>query len=552
MISIVVALVGAVFLCWTVREAWLLLLARPAQAQTSTGIVKNFIDQTDTQNIIKPHIAIDIDGLPIVVHGTGPTLSALRVAKCTSMDCTDKNYTNIDTGATAWNIVVSPSGVVYISYVKGGKLWLAQMASSSSAVTKLDTGSKAVFVSETQVLLGSSGNPIVVYHDAARDGSGVGTSENAIKIVRCTNATCSTSTPIEKLIEPGFTTAPDAYVKAVMDQSNTLNLLYHSYESSTTRFRVKFVRCTATGCPLTSAQLVGRTTSSEVRDIVIGVGGLPRLLIVALPAGSSAVSDRSTYLVNCSDNICSSSTEQVIVAAQSIATMTVDRRGYPVIALDQKIFGVDYLKLYRCATADCTGPIPTEDLVIQDVSRVDQISVAVLSDASPVVAYGVSVFENRGLSGSKIYEDIPFVRCTTDTCKAVSASIISTPDNLTAIAANGNVSGFSRSDGCAPWEDPAKCKGNSYYGWITMNCLNRVNNESALTDYCPGLDSNKRQLARVIICPLDDRGNRLNDLGHLSKYNGVNGVEGTALGLCIGRNQGDVVGYAYAGGVIQW
>lgn len=124
--------------------------------------------------------------------------------------------------------------------------------------------------------------------------------------------------------------------------------------------------------------------------------------------------------------------------------------------------------------------------------------------------------------------------------------------DLPKIALEGNVSGFSRSDGCAPGEDSTNCKVNTYYGWITMNCLNKVNNETVPTNYCPGLDSSSRQLARVIVCPLDDRGNALNQPPKPpTRYIGVTDIAGTALGLCIGRNQGDVVGYAYAGGVIQ-
>ncbi len=138
-------------------------------------------------------ITIGTDGFPIISYSDG-TNSDLKVVHCTNASCstTDTPVTLDSTGSVGayTSITIGTDGFPIISYHDGSNYYLKVVhctnASCSTTDTPVTLDSTGVVGEYTSITIGTDGFPIISYFANA-----------TLKVVHCTNASCSTrDTPI--------------------------------------------------------------------------------------------------------------------------------------------------------------------------------------------------------------------------------------------------------------------------------------------------------------------------------------------------------------------
>jgi hypothetical protein len=149
-------------------------------------------------------IAIGSDGLPVISYGDLAGDAALRVAKCTNLDCSGTaTITTVDDPpinqvGDYTSIAIGSDGLPVISYRDSTAAALKVAKCSNAACTGTATittvDDPANLVGEyTSIAIGSDGLPVISYRDATAF---------SLKVARCANAACTGVATITTVDDP--------------------------------------------------------------------------------------------------------------------------------------------------------------------------------------------------------------------------------------------------------------------------------------------------------------------------------------------------------------
>ncbi len=323
-------------------------------------------------------IAIGADNNPIISYRDSTNFS-LKVVKCTNQNCSSANtpltldftdsigndsvgyYTSIAIGADN-NPIISYYDVTY-GDLKVVKCTNQSCSSTNTLLTLDSTGNVGSY---TSIAIGADNNPIISYRDVTNGD---------LKVVKCTNQSCSsTNTPLTL----DSTGSVGAYTSIAIGADNNPIISYYDV----TNGDLKVVKCTNQSCsssntPLTldSTGFVGVDTS-----IAIGVDNNPIISYLDDSNGDLKV-------VKCTNEYCSSANAPVTLDSTGVVgnytSIAIGADNNPVISyLDTT--NAD-LKLLKCTNQSCSFAVP---VTLDSTGAVGgYTSIAIGSDNNPIISY---------------------------------------------------------------------------------------------------------------------------------------------------------------------
>jgi len=290
-------------------------------------------------------ITIGVDGNPVISYADGDPNFDLKLVHCTNPSCSthDTPVTLDSAGGVGFytSITIGVDGNPVISYSEGNPVFDLKLvhctnpscSTHDTPVTLDSTGDVGFY---TSITIGVDGNPVISYHDSTSDD---------LKLVHCTNASCSThDTPVtlDSAVDVGLYTS----ITIGVDGNPVI-----SYSEFSPNFDLKLVHCTNPSCsthdtPVTldSAGDVGLDTS-----ITIGADGLPVISYGDL--GFNRV-----IVAKCNDQSCVSSPVITIVGSAGsggdYTSIAIGADGLPVISYQDGNPNFD-LKITKCSNPYC-------------------------------------------------------------------------------------------------------------------------------------------------------------------------------------------------------
>ena len=255
------------------------------------------------------------------------------------------------------------------------------------------------------IAIGSDGNPIISYYD--------GSAHRDLKVVHCTNASCSTQDTPVTLDSTDSVGRHNAI--AIGNDGNPII----SY-SDDTNDDLKVVHCTNPSCttqdiPVTldnTADVSGKTS------IAIGTDGKP---IISYSDDSNV--DDVLKIVHCADTICSTKDLPVILDTPSSCcvfetSIAIGTDGNPIVSY----IGANDFKIVHCTNIFCTASDVPE--IIDESNQGKRSSIAIGDDGFPIASY----YDEDGINLRVVH------------CKNISCS---SHDNPVELDSEGDVGSFT-------------------------------------------------------------------------------------------------------------
>jgi hypothetical protein len=229
----------------------------------------------------------------------------------------------------------------------------------------IDSGDSTLF---NAIALDAEGNPVLAYWNL---------NEGELRLARCTDPNCQNAQDVKTVAEGSF-----YYITLVIDADNRPYISYYRDENSS----VEIAICADAACDeVTIVPLYESSDRGQQASMVLDENGYP---IIAYVTGEQL------RLVRCEAVACQESRSINLVEEDSSnpsLDLELDADGNPMIAFARNIS--NDLSFLRCDSPSCDGlgiVVPIDD---DDFGSVDQISMAVSSEGTPVIAY-YSLSEN--------------------------------------------------------------------------------------------------------------------------------------------------------------
>jgi len=264
--------------------------------------------------------------------------------------------------------------------------WNSRVPQSTILTTVDSTGDVGKF---TSITIGTDGLPVISYYDVANTN---------LKVVHCTNASCSTSdtpTTVDSSANVGETTS----ITIGTDGFPIISYL------DSTNGDLKVVHCLNVSCSgiegvgFETPTTVDNTNVGEESSITIGIDGLPVISYYDL-------ANTALKVAHCSNASCSSGSPVVIIVDNAAdvgldTSITIGINGFPIISYrDNTGTG---LKVAHCGNASCSSG----NTITPIASNIRHTSITIKPDGLPMISfYDVT---NTGLN---------FVRCGNAFCSS--------------------------------------------------------------------------------------------------------------------------------------
>ncbi|TAG03151.1 MAG: hypothetical protein EAZ43_07180 [Betaproteobacteria bacterium] len=325
-------------------------------------------------------IAVGSDALPVVAY-YNETQGSVRVLKCGNAACTSGNTDSsleaigpFDSNVSV-AVAIAADNLPIVSYhhLLDSSLKVARCgnASCSSGNTITTVDNTAGIVGRfSSVVIPSDGRPAISYTDSTN---------GAVKVVKCGNATCSNGNAFSVVdaVSASFTSiavSADGFpVIAYRDNTNV---------------RLKVAKCADANCTTSSKFVVDDTTAS--------VGSYPS---IAVPADGRPIisyqdfTNRQLKVARCGNAACSASNVRTIIDAAGdggwYSSIAIGPDGFAVVSYhDTRSPGT--LKFVKCGNASCSASV---NRIISTVDGGDGANVGTYSalampdDGLPVISY---------------------------------------------------------------------------------------------------------------------------------------------------------------------
>jgi len=355
-------------------------------------------------------ITIGTDGLPVISYRDGTPNDDLKVAHCLNVSCSGGVGVGFDTPTTVdsaanvqgtTSITIGTDGFPVISYLDDFPNDDLKVAHCTSIdCTTFDTPTAVDFTDsvgrDSSITIGTDGLPVISYHDSTNID---------LKVAHCTNTSCSTST----------TTTVESTGSVGQDTSITIGIdgfpvIAHRDTTTpdTPNNGLKVVHCLNVSCSggvgvgfdtpttLDSAGDVGRTSS-----ITIGTDGFPVISHFTNTGFDLKVS-------HCTNTSCSTFDPPTFIdftdSVGGESSITIGTDGFPVISY-QDFTNTD-LKVAHCTNTSCSTfdtPITVDSAGSGGEFSFDT-SITIGTDGLPVISYFNTNF------------DLKFVHCGDSKC----------------------------------------------------------------------------------------------------------------------------------------
>ena len=333
-------------------------------AQTASALVFSTLDTGSVG--FHNSMTVGSDGFPVIAYQdfTNAAERSLKLLHCTSVDCS-----TFDTPVT------------------------------------LEPGSAAQSVGfYTSIAIGNDGFPIISY---------TAQTSNEVKVVHCTNVSCTThNTPV--LLDA--ISSGSKYTSIVVPSSTGLPVI--SYQGPFGE-GMNVIDCTVANCSAFNTE--------DIHDGVPGQAGAYSSMGVSPFDGFPAIAYRDEAganldlkFIKCADASCNTIKASSPVVLDSVGDVGLytsitfaSTDGKPIITYYDQ--GNQDLKLIRCTDHECTatGPVMTLDST-GNVGQDNQVTIG--NDGFPAVVYN----DNTNVNDN----DVKFVHCTNATCTMFDAPIV--------------------------------------------------------------------------------------------------------------------------------
>ena len=344
----------------------------PEHAPVLSSQAFNFnLTTVDSAGWVGEHssLALDARGNPVISYHDFDN-RALKLVKCGTADCSSGNsIQTVDSAGFVGfftSLALDARGNPVISYydLSNDALKLVHCGNADcSSGNSIQTVDSAGFVGEhTSLVLDASGNPVISYYD---------NSNGALKLVKCGNADCSSGNSIQTV------DAGDVgwYNSLVLDaRGNPVISYYDSFNEA-----LKLVHCGNADC-----------SSGNSIQTVDSAGDVGRYSSLVLDASGNPIISYYDFdnddlkLVHCGNADCSSGNSiQTVDSAGFVGTFTslaLDTSGNPVISY----YGNAALKLVHCGNADCSSGNSIQTV---DSAGGEYTSLALDASGNPIISY---------------------------------------------------------------------------------------------------------------------------------------------------------------------
>ncbi len=330
------------------------LQVRHCSSPTCSGSVANNV--VDATASVGPYtsLAIGTDGFPVISYQDSTNL-ALKVAKCTDVACADPAIlTTIDEDPTNnvgyWtSIAIGDDGLPIVAYQDGtaGTLKVAKCTTAdctgNATITVVDPDAVNVVGSYTSIAIGNDGLPVVSYHDVTAQ---------ALKVAKCTNADCTGAATLTTIDSDGSAPSEFGAYSSIAIGNDGLPII--SYWD-TILLALKVAKCTDAACAQPAMLHV-------VDDPIDGtsVGAWTSLEIA--PDGRPSISyhdvtRRDPKFVRCADPACAGPGNEIIslpsgdIFEGEMTSLALWDGTAPIFAYWSRQEGI--LRLVVCGTSNC-------------------------------------------------------------------------------------------------------------------------------------------------------------------------------------------------------
>ena len=339
----------------------------------------NIINLLDPTGVVGQYTSITIgtDGLPVISY-YDVTNGDLKVLKCVDASCTTSVIPNTvdstgDVGQYS-SITIGTDGYPVICYFGNSqndlKVAKCADASCSSTTTPPTTVVTGGISKGTSIMIGTDGNPACSYYNGSK-----------LKLLKCGDASCTSyaSTNVDS-------TADSGKYSSITSGVNGFPVI--SYYQGTA-MDLKVAQCTDASC--SSSTTINTVDSTgdvgENSSVTIGVDGFPVVSYYD-------TTNKDLKVAKCTDAACSATTKNTIDSVGDVGqynSITIGLDGLPVIAYYDNSSNKD-LKVAKCGDASCTPALVTKTIVdttaTSDPNDVGQFtSITIGADGFPVVSY---------------------------------------------------------------------------------------------------------------------------------------------------------------------
>lgn len=306
-------------------------------------------------------LVLDSNGYPVVAYADFSGVSGIRLLHCNDPNCAggNENITVVDdihTPISQIALVLDSNGYPVISFtaptpanVNNHDLIVIHCndanclgGDESKEVVDIAIGAGSSLFYDVALMLDSSGNPVISYHDAA---------QKDLKLVHCNDPNCAGAD--ESIVTLASTGNVGAASDLMLDSSGNPLISYVDETANTLRL----IRCNDANCVGDDEYQVTVTKNADIYDLTLALKSNNHPVIVG--NGSQLV------FVYCNDPDCAGANETITRMSDSalIGSMMLDSNDHPVVSYSFNGSGAPTIAVLHCADPACSiSPTIDSDL----------------------------------------------------------------------------------------------------------------------------------------------------------------------------------------------
>jgi hypothetical protein len=335
-------------------------------------------------------IAIATDGTPIISY-YDQTNADLKVTKCGNAACSTGNTTTTidstgDVGQYS-SIAIGSDGYAVISYYDATNtdLKVAKCTNATCSTSSISTFSSANNIGAgTSIAIGWDGNPIIAYYDATNDD---------LIVTKCGTTSCASGNTTTSTVTTG-TVGRNPSIAIGTDGMPSI-----AYQETGVG-QVMYSKCSNVACTATFADQT-ITTGGFGISLMFRANGLPMIF--------HATQVNALNVVTCTDTQCATSAARNIATNAASGSAIMGNDGMAIFSYYGTLAGD--LMIAKCRDSSCDTD-PTATSVDSSAALMGQFtSIALGADGNPVVSYYAGTAQ-----------DLRVARCANPSCSAASGS----------------------------------------------------------------------------------------------------------------------------------